>query len=462
ASGVAATTVQYADVGQMGLTATYTGSGSEAGLVMTGSDGFIAAPASFSISGVTPAPIKAGESFSATVTARNASGAVASNFGRETSAESVRLTHSKYRPSGGVAGNFTGTGVSPAAALGGFSAGAATSSNLQWTEVGLLDLTATLTSASYLGSGLSATGTTGSSGAVGPIVPHHFDVAVTQACGGFTYSGQPFGVTVTARNAANATTQNYAGSGTIVAAPLLSLYPQGVSLSAVNNAGTGALTSGTVSATSFVAGVATVSATPVFTFTNKQTVPTSVSIRATDGLYSAVTSSGYSEGSAALRSGRLKMSNAFGSEKRSLSLPIQAQYWSSNKAWVVNGADSCTTVPAAAVATSNYRNSLGVAAAGWSTTGSAVSISSGNGTLTMSAPSPTTTGSLEVALNLGSTAADNACLGTHPASTGANLGWLRGLNGNCVASHDRDPSSRITFGIYSPENRRTIHLRELH
>ncbi|HET6788714.1 MAG TPA: DUF6701 domain-containing protein, partial [Aquabacterium sp.] len=425
ASGVATAKFMYADVGQMGLTATYTGSAgtNDTGLSMTGSDSFIAAPASFSISGVTAAPIKAGESFSATVTALNSAGAVASNFGRETSAETVRLTHTKYRPSGGVAGNFTGTGVSPAAALSGFSAGAATSSNLQWTEVGLLDLTATLTSASYLGSGLSASGTTGSSGAVGPIVPHHFDVAVTQACGGFTYSGQPFGVTVTARNAANATTQNYAGSGTIVAAPLLSLYPQGVSLSAVNNASTGALTSGTVSAASFAAGVATVSATPVFTFTNKQTVPTSVSIRATDALYSAVNSSSYTEGNVVLRSGRLKMSNAFGSEKRSLSLPIQAQYWSSTKAWVVNGSDSCTTVPAAAVATSNYRDSLGVAATGWSTTGSAVSISSGNGTLTMSAPSPVSTGSVEVALNLGATTADNACLGTHPTSTGANLSW---------------------------------------
>ena len=204
------------------------------------------------------------------------------------------------------------------------------------------------------------------------------------------------------------------------------------------------------------------SATPVFTFTNKQTVPTSVSIRATDGLYSVVTSTGYSEGSVALRSGRLKMSNAFGSEKRSLALPVQAQYWSSNKAWVVNGADSCTTVPAAAVATSNYRNSLGVAAGGWSTSGSAITISSGNGTLTMSAPSPTSTGSLDVVLNLGATTADNACLGTHPASTGANLGWLRGLNGNCAATHDRDPSARINFGIYSPESRRTVHIRELY
>jgi len=465
ASGVATAKFMYADVGQMGLTATYTGGAgtNDTGLTMTGSDSFIAAPASFSMSGVTAAPIKAGESFAVTVTALNSAGEAATNFGRETAAETVRLTHTKYRPSGGVAGSFTGTGVSPAAALGGFSAGAATADNLQWTEVGLLDLTAALTSASYLGSGLSASGTTGSTGAVGPVTPHHFDVAVTQGCGAsFTYSGQPFGVTVTARNAANATTQNYAGSGTVVAAPLLSVYPQGVSLSAVNNAGTGGLTSGTVSAASFVAGAATVSATPVFTFTNKQTVPTSVSIRATDGLYSVVTSTGYSEGSVALRSGRLKMSNAFGSEKRSLALPVQAQYWSSNKAWVVNGADSCTTVPAAAVATSNYRNSLGVAAGGWSTSGSAITISSGNGTLTMSAPSPTSTGSLDVVLNLGATTADNACLGTHPASTGANLGWLRGLNGNCAATHDRDPSARINFGIYSPESRRTVHIRELY
>jgi MSHA biogenesis protein MshQ len=64
-SGVASTTLQYAEVGQMTLNASYTGSAAtgDAGLVMTGSDGFITAPASFGFSAMSATPIKAGSAF---------------------------------------------------------------------------------------------------------------------------------------------------------------------------------------------------------------------------------------------------------------------------------------------------------------------------------------------------------------------------------------------------------------
>ena len=71
------------------------------------------------------------------------------------------------------------------------------------------DLGATLASASYLGSGLGASGSTGSGGAVGPFIPHHFDVNTLTACGSFSYAGQPFPATVTARNASGTTTLNF-------------------------------------------------------------------------------------------------------------------------------------------------------------------------------------------------------------------------------------------------------------
>jgi len=195
ASGVASTTVQYADVGQMGMTARYDGSGSDAGLVMQGSDSFIAAPASFTISGVTAGNIAAGSSFAATVTAKNNAGNTATNFGNETSPATVTLSFTKYRPTSAYNGTFSGS-------LGSFSSGVASAINLAWTEVGSGDLTASLTGASYLGTGLTATGTTGSTGAVGPFIPHHFTVGTTNACSSFTYSGQPFTATVTAVNAA--------------------------------------------------------------------------------------------------------------------------------------------------------------------------------------------------------------------------------------------------------------------
>jgi MSHA biogenesis protein MshQ len=128
---------------------------------------------------------------------------------------------------------------------------------------------------------------------------------------------------------------------------------------------------------------------------------------------------------------------------------------------VQNSADSCTSVPAAAVVRAAYTDGKGAATAAWTSTASAISISAGAGTLTLGAPSPTSTGSLDFSLNLGSSTTDQSCLAAHPASTGAGLAWLRSQYGACSALWDRDPSARASFGIYTPETRKTIHVREL-
>jgi MSHA biogenesis protein MshQ len=468
-SGVATTTVQYADVGQMSLTATYAGSGTDAGLSMTGSDSFIASPASFAFSSITASPV-AGSNFAATLTAKNSSGNAVPNFGKETAVTTdyVRISWAKAKPTGtaSVAGTFTGTGTStsPTLSSSSFSNGAVTLSNLNWTEVGLGDLSAWLVSGSYLGSGTTVTGTTGAAGAVGPFVPHHFDTVITQGCSSFSYSGQPFTVQITARNAGNTTTYNYDGS-----ANTSPNYAKAVTLSATGaGAGSGSLTAGTsVALTSFGAGVASLT-TPTFAFTNKLTTPTSITIHAQETAGSVTSSAGSPvvEGSVPLRSGRLKISNAFGSEKSVLSVPVQAQYWN-GKAWVLNASDSCTSVPAASVALSNYMDSKGAATAGWTTTPSAVTISSGNGTLSLGAPSPSSTGSVDFAFNLGATTTDQSCLASHPASTAANLSWLRAQNGSAngcagVSTYDRDPSARATFGVYQPETKKAVYSRELY
>jgi MSHA biogenesis protein MshQ len=72
--------------------------------------------------------------------------------------------------------------------------------------------------------------------------------------------------------------------------------------------------------------------------------------------------------------------------------------------------------------------------------------------------SNTTKGYVDVAANLGSLMVDSSCLSVHPASVGAALPWLRALNGGC--STYSDPSARATFGIFQPENKATIHVRE--
>ena len=451
ASGVASTSVQYADVGQMLLSARYAGSsGSETGLVMTGSDSFIAAPASFAISAITAGPIKAGIAFAASVTARNSAAATTPNFGRESTPAAVALAFTRAQPTGTGASNGVFTG-----SLGAFTAGVATSSSLVWSEVGRGDLTVTLTGASYLGSGLNATGTTGAAGAVGRFIPHHFDVVVTPACGAFSYAAQPFGVRVTAKNGLGTptTTVNYDGSSATTPNSA-----QGVTLSDAPTLGVGSFGStNTLAATLFSAGVANAS-TPAYAFTAKLTAPQTLVVRAIDA--DAVSSVGYAEGSTTLRSGRLRLSNAFGSEKASLAVPVQAQYWSGN-AWVQNSADSCTSVPAAAVVRGAYLDNKGVATAAWTSTVSAITISAGSGTLTLGAPSPTATGSVDLALNLGNATTDQSCLAAHPTSTAAALPWLRSQNGACSALWDRDPSARASFGIYTPETKKTIHVREL-
>ena len=517
ASGVASTTVQYADVGNMTLSATYTGSGSDAGLTMIGSDVFTAAPYVLSVAGPAAGNLTAGTAFSGSVTAKNTVGTPTPNFGRESPAESATLSWVRTQPqgSGAVNGSFSGS-------LGAFSSGTAVATNMTWTEVGRGELAAVLTSGNYLGSGLHVAGasnamtacaseggtctlptgvtavvyyganggyntrsgatgavacnnatfgdpavgaakacgyfvTSGSSGAstgsVGPFLPHHFDVAVAPTCSSFTYAGQPFSATITARNAANSTTVNYDGSS--ATSPN---FAKAVTLTDAPALGVGSFgATGALAATLFSAGIASSSA-PTYTFTSKLTAAQSLRVRATDA--DSVTSTGFAEGTTALRSGRLRVSNAFGSEKAALAVPVQVQYWSGNT-WVPNSADGCTAVPAAAVVRAATLDNKGAATTAWTSSASAIVISAGAGTLTLGAPSPSSTGSLDFALNLGGTATDQSCLATHPASTGGALPWLRSQNGACASGWAADPSARATFGIYAPETRKTIHVREI-
>lgn len=453
ASGVASTTFDYADAGQVNLTATYTGSGSDAGLSMTGTDTFVAVPADFAFSGVTAGPIKAGAAFSATVTARNRSGSATPNFGRELSAATPTLTFTKRQPTGGgsQAGTFSGS-------LGAFSNGLAQANAMSWSEVGNGDLSVSW--ANHLGSGIDINGATGAgpAGNVGPFVPDHFTVTAPQACttgAPFTYSGQPFSMTVTARNVAGDVTRNYDGTGSLSPS-----FAKATNLSAVTNGGLGTLGTSGLAASAFAVGEAALTAQS-FTFTNKLTAPASVVLRATDS--DGVTSQNKTEQGPNLRSGRLQISNAFGSGRSSLQVPVTTQYWS-GRAWVVNDADGCTVVPASSVARIRYLDSKGADTTAWATSVSGnVTLVNGQGNLVLTAPTNNGTGSLDLAVNLGSATTDQSCVtvSPQPSSVGAQRPWLRSLNGSCAVTHDRDPSARATFGVFAPETQRLIHTRDL-
>jgi MSHA biogenesis protein MshQ len=420
----------------MSLTATYTGSGADAGLSMIGSDTFIAAPKDFAFSGITAAPIKAGNNFSATVTARNNANNATPNFGKETATETAALNFVKYQPTGAgaVNGSFSGT-------LGAFSGGAATGSNLNWSEVGTIDLNATLTSGNYLGSGLTAIGSTGSTGTVGRFIPDHFDTVVTQGCsaGGFTYSAQPFTMQITARNFSGGKTLNYDGSFNTTPN-----FAKSTTLSDANAVAGGSLAPSSIFPTSYTAAVAT--ASPAFNFASAKTAPATIKLRATDT--DSVTSS-TTEGTADIRSGRLRLQNVYGSELLALPVPLEAQYWN-GLSYIRNQSDSCTVVPVSSITMGNYRINL----SGSPACETQLGYSSGTGTfingvskfLRLTKPGVGNNGSVDLTLNLNS-ASGNSCNAASPsAATAAGISWF-GTN----------PVSRATFGIYKTP---IIYFRE--
>ena len=408
-------TFSYSDAGQVALWARYPATGTAS--VYGSSASFVVKPHHFDITGIacttlgstTCAPanasganpaaldasggafIQAGKPFRATITAMNGASTPAAtpNFGQERNGQDgIELTSFNHLPALGAAAAISRSVLSPLAPTANpFSGGAVTLSNLSWDEVGVLQLQATLANANgYLGSDVingknsatsvcAAPGTcTGSSGNpfVGRFIPDHFDSTVVQGCnaGGFSYSGQPFVVTVTAKNAAAipATTANYYFD-TVDAAKR---YSKAVTLSAWDTLGTtanpgpGVFTNATVAAASFgttgsplTAGVAatptppTLAVSPLYGFTSAQTPATTVKVRARDadscdvsGLQCA---SPGSEGLTVMRSGRARLLTAYGSELLDLPMSFRTEFWdgrgtpaTSDDGWTVNSSDVCT------------------------------------------------------------------------------------------------------------------------
>lgn len=301
--------------------------------------------------------VRAGEAFSVTVTAVNASCAASlgsytlltaipascktPNYGREGTPEGVTLG-SALVPSLGLVANPV---LANPSAFGAFSGGSATGTTFSWSEVGIISLSPSVADGDYLAAG-SVAGT--SSANVGRFYPNHFETEVTPGCGtAFTYSAQPFTVKVTAYalggTAGSGVTTNYAGAswGRNVGLAAMSGSP----LAAVP-AATGTLSNGSYAATDFLLGVATRN-TVAFAFANARTPPLMLTIRATESSGSdAVTSTGATEGVTEIRSGRLWLGNAYGSEFLTLSVPMQTQFWTAS-GWQKNIADNCTqlTVP---------------------------------------------------------------------------------------------------------------------
>ncbi len=314
---------------------------------------------------------------------------------------------------------------------------------------------------------------------VGRFVPDHFAVATNApvfaagcSSGAFTYVGQRFSystapvITVTAQNASNATTTFYTGtwwritnasltgkaysalSGTLDTSAAPSPDP----VIADTGAGTGTLTF-----SSGAAGFFFTRTVPVAPFNAEiglaiNIVDADAATYATNPatVGAAVAGSGIAfSGGKSARFGRLRLSNANGSELIAMPIPMETQYWNGT-GFVTNSVDNCTTITSGNVGLGNYQRNL---VAGQTTAAvPAGAFTLGKKTLTLSRPGTGNNGATDVVVNLGSTTAIDAtttCLtwsAPAPTPAPANLSYLQGQW--CGANFDRSPTARATFGTY--------------
>lgn len=199
----------------------------------------------------------------------------------------------------------------------------------------------------------------------GRFIPDHFDTAMVQVSGvpitcptgltcpvlfnGAVYSGQSFTVSTTARNLSGNTTQNYSGgTGYSKAVTLLAFAGLG-STTALSGASAGTLSGNTLAATGFTNGVGTLSAV-AYGFTSSPGSPTDMYFRALedtggDGVSSLRATNPTTtsvEGGVKVVQGRIRIPNAYGSERLALPMTATVQYFNGNF-WVTSLTDSVTT-----------------------------------------------------------------------------------------------------------------------
>ncbi|OGB23047.1 MAG: hypothetical protein A3I66_08495 [Burkholderiales bacterium RIFCSPLOWO2_02_FULL_57_36] len=312
----------------------------------------------------------------------------------------------------------------------------------------------------------------------GRFIPDNFNVSYNTpefgaSCGSFTYVGQAFTyttgpvITVTARNGINngllnTTTVNYAGAyakltNTSVTPNTQSarysrfdaLAPPPGNTPALDTAGLPAIAADPAIA-AFVNGVSmlTFNSGSGLLFTRGATakapfnaeIALAVNIIDTDAVayagnpaqFGAATAGNgiaFGGGNKAMRFGRLKLSNAHGSELLNLPVPIGTEYWN-GISFVPNSQDSCTSIAVGSVDFGGYQGGITVAnmlSPGNVNIGGAFVAGKGSLMLTKPTPSPATKGSVDVTINL--TTANKLYLGT-------------GLIFNS------NPVARATFGIY--------------
>lgn len=430
---------------------------------------------------------KAGQPFRLAVTANNAASpaAVTANYqATSLTASSVTALAPATLAGTFVPGTFSGSGtiISTTATYNEVGAFSTVLSDIAYAQIDSAD-----TSADCNGFWICS-----ATFSVGRFVPDRFAVTVpvlTPTCAAagktaFTYGEAPMAMsfTLTAQNANGATTRNYAGTlakldpavagiwsqSVTASGPSMAIGAADVPASGITRLGHDRLSVTAPSAT-WLLGVANVTATVTFVRAAAPEAPYNVlSIGVAPKDSEGVTISSLAPnldaelpvgnervlvGTTAMRFGRLRLSNAFGSERQPLPMQVRAEYYSGNT-WIANSDDSCTTLQSA-----NFHKISVPASLAPLVSLSNVALSNGVGVLTLGAPGAGNTGYVDIAANLGTSGNDQSCLSTNGGTPGNRI-WLRSQYGNCAATYDRDPSARANFGIYS-NGGRVVHVREL-
>lgn len=401
--GVATAIMSYADVGQLNLKATYTGSATtgDAGLSMTGIGNVTVVPAAFSVPVMT-SPQRAGAAVAVSMRALNSAGAVTPNFGNENPAETALPTlASLVRPTTSEIA-APDTPAKPAMQGGVvFTNGSVVSSDMNWPEVGTITIAFNLANPNgYLDANLAVPALLKASSVSGEVqfIPHHFITELVKtgapagiatpcaspltcandgATGRYAYSGQAIGVRVTARALGGTPTKNYDDRVPSVLAPVLleglDAATGTISFPPSTPDGSSRLTDGSKAQTT-VTGVAPAKFTlgvalpmVAYRFPGKAGVPlkvapTDVRLRASStypggAIVSSSSAVIQNEARMTVLSGQWMVPHGYGSELLPVRLAVQVQYWNGTK-WVTNLLDSISAMKKPDVVLANCKKTL--------------------------------------------------------------------------------------------------------
>ncbi|MCU6432698.1 hypothetical protein LPB67_02765 [Undibacterium sp. Jales W-56] len=465
-----------------------------------------------------PTVIKAGVPFTLGASANPAT--YTGNLVLDTSRLTAQDPASAAQQNGGAVGNLYNANTSTNLVIGTNAVGV--SNNASYSEVGYLyagpgsfrddsftnvdltpancaatntcDCVTSTTNNAYLSDVIDASGRYGcsigntSTKSFGRFIPDHFSVVKPAtfngfcAAGGFIYMDQSFNlaVTVEARNFNNVKTANYRdlfGRAAITAQMLDNTSPVALSRLAVpvpspawvtgaysfvaNKFSRLAAPDGPYDALSIGLGVTDpTDAIPLWDRDMDATNPGCTADPAGTSSSAAGACKAVKIANTKMRYGRLKLSNASGTELLPLPVPLRLEYWNAASGWNLNALDSCSSIAASDFAFTYFAASTKNQLAACET---AITVSGvpPNQSAKLSAPGSGNFGWTDLTLNLDSIATGNRCVAvgaSGPAATTANLPWLKY---NWLGSGVDNPKARATFGIYKNASE-FIYLRENH